>query len=75
MITGPRPDISGSTGPQLAPADAVDALGDDDLDMLLVADVASIGAGTVAPAHPLTRVPRGFNLGGFLGCRSGVSLR
>ena len=53
---------SASPWPQLGPADAVDALGDDDLDMLPVAGVAAIGAGAVPPAHPVARSPRNFNL-------------
>jgi len=62
-----------STGPQLGPADP---LGNDDLDVLPVAGVAAIGAGTVPPAHPVAWVPRDFNLdGGFRGCRSGAPLR
>ena len=64
-----------SPGKQLGPPHPVDALGDDDLDMLSVTGIAAIGAGAVPPTHPVARVPRGFDLGGFLGCRSGAPLR
>ena len=66
-------DLSPQTA---ARSGAVDALGDNDLDMLPVADVVAIGADAVPPAHPVAHLPRDFNLDwGFRGCRSGAPLR
>jgi len=65
----------GSPWPQLGPADPVDALGEDDLDIHPVAGVAAIGAGAIPLAHPVARVPRNFNLEDLRGRRPGALLR